>query len=418
MTRIAARARSGSCRGLRTPARTKPIVLFMSSGWPASSRATSVSTSAATSAWSRKKKSPNQHRSRTSCLVGADSHGRTSRWYVAGTYFNREGARQQDAVRPVLAGWARGQEVVGPRAAVWDQLPQRDLRAVHLIARGQAAQRTPIRGPMTRRRQKLAAVGEAQVDHQVTRRHRHAADLDHRRRHPLAVGRCGPDEHPRLDVGDADVTGRRRDQCGRGQADRARRHAAGRPRSNGDHAVDPNRAVDKHDRRVRPLGLGPVFERVAAVGLGERENPKPLERPIDRDLLRLIEVARGQIFVSDDGGIQLPVRADLWVERVSVRLLAAKPCDGVEIRVAEDRYADSVHDLELELVDRERTAHDDPAASGGAAGDGEKRDRGRELASHLPLTKHAGRGLNVTKCGTKPPGRAYSLRMVGGGSNL
>src|SRR5947209_11772911 len=115
----------------------------------------------------------------------------------------------------------------------------------------------------------------------------------------------------------------------------------------GDHAVDPNRAVDKHDRRLRPLGLGPVFERVAAVGLGERENPKPLERPIDRDLLRLIEVARGQIFVSDDGGIQLPVRADLWVERVSVRLLAAKPCDGVEIRVAEDRYADSVHDLEL-----------------------------------------------------------------------
>ena len=43
---------------------------------------------------------------------------------------------------------------------------------------------------------------------------------------------------------------------------------------------------------------------------------------------------------------------------------------------------------------------------------------GRELAFHPLITQHASRCLNVTNCGTKSPGRAYSLRMVGGRSNL
>src|SRR5467141_1424115 len=70
----------------------------------------------------------------TGCLPAMYSRSTATDSAKSSSRTRAEGARQEDAVGPVLAGRARGQEVVGPRAGVWDQLPQRDLRAVHLVA--------------------------------------------------------------------------------------------------------------------------------------------------------------------------------------------------------------------------------------------------------------------------------------------
>src|SRR6266446_3140848 len=182
--------------------------------------------------------------------------------------------------------------------------------------------------------------------------------------------------------------------------------------------VDADRTVNELDSVVCTLGLDTNLERVGVTALREHERAQPLEGPIHRELLHLVEIAGRKILMGDDGRVELSIGPDLRVVGVGAGLLAAEARYGVKVRVAEHRNPDRVYDLELELVNRQGTAHDAPAARGRAAGDGQKRDRCRELAFHPLITQHASRCLNVTNCGTKSPGRAYSLRMVGGRSNL
>ncbi len=258
---------------------------------------------------------------------------------------------------------------------------------------------------MSWRRKQLAAVGQPEMNHQMGRGHDRAADHDDARGDSLAVSRRRPHDHARPDVGDPDIAAWRRYQGGGGKADRTGRHGARLARGHGHHAVDPDRAVDQLHGGLRALRPHADLEGVGVPILGENESSQPLEGSIQGQLLRLVELAGRQVLVGDDGRVELGVSSNLRVIGVGVGLLAPEMGDGIEIWVAKQRGADGVHDLELELVERERSAHRAAAAPAGrAAGDGEQNDRDGKLEPHLLInpTRRPGPQRNARRNQTAP----------------
>ncbi len=252
-------------------------------------------------------------------------------------------ARQLDSVRPVRARRAGGQQVVSPSAVIWDQLPKRDRRTVECVTHRQGAQRAPIGGSMSWRREQLAAVRQPEVNHQMGRRNDRAADRDHVRGDSLAVRRRRPHDHARPDVGDPDIAAGRRYQRGGGKADRTVRHAARLTRGHGHEAVDSDRAVDQLHGGLRGLRSHADLEGVGVPVLGENESPQELEGSIKGQLLCLVELAGRQVLMGDDGRVELGVSSNLRVIGVGVGLLAPEMGDGIEIWVAKQRDATTLN---------------------------------------------------------------------------
>src|SRR5216683_7111237 len=201
-------------------------------------------------------------------------------------------------------------------------------------------------------------------------------------------------------------------QSGGGKADRAWQPAAGLARGHGDDAIDADGAVYQFDGGLGALRLNADLEGVAVAVLRENQSPQALESLIEGEPLGGVEVARRQVLVGDDRRIQLGVGLDLRVVGVRAGLLAAGASDRVVIRVAKQRDADGVHDLELELVDRERAAHGAPAASPAhrAAGDREQSDRDGKLELHALMnqTRPPGPQRNAL---TEPNGPAMRIHL-------
>src|SRR5260370_33261184 len=236
--------------------------------------------------------------------------------------------------------------------------------------------------------EQLAAVGQPEVNHHVAGRHREAGDLHDRRRDSGALCRGGPNDHAGLDLCDTDLAAGRRYERSGGKADRTVRHAARLARDHGHDAVDSDRAVDQLHGVLGALRPRADLEGVRVPVLGENESPKALEGSIQRELLSLVELAGWQVLLSGDGRVELGVSPNLWVIRVGVGLLAPEAGDGIEIWGAKQRDAHGVHDLEFELVDRERSAYSAAAAPAGrAAGDGEQNDRDGKLEPHALMNQ-------------------------------